>query len=225
MRLNLPRHNCIHFRIIGTLTATNDVDVVLQALMDQTQTHTHEIEDEESRIAFFGSRSRVGGATHQVRGSIERSVGEDGVCSFLITMSSIRASESLQRPPNTMRPVSYMMDALSRLVGSIEITCIALFEYEESSYDSTVAFPFPLMIQDGLSGVTHIEQAQFSRRLNDEVEYRISVTLGEASITHSVEFETNCGLDNRSISQLLMRAQSISSQLVVRSERVNNANS
>ena len=223
MRLNLPRHNCIHFRIIGEFTASNDVDVDIQAFMDQTQTHTHDIDGEEILVAFFGSRSSIGGAIHRVRGSIERSVGEDDARSFSFLMTIDRALESLPRPPTTVRPVSLMMGALSRVPEPVEVTCNAVFEYETSAYQSIIRFPFPLMIQDAFSGVTHVEQAQFSRRLNDEIDYRISVTTGESSITHSVEFGATGQLDNRSLGRLLMRARSISLLLVMPSGEENDA--
>lgn len=223
MRLNLPRHKCIQFRIIGEFTASSDVDVDIQAFMDQTQNHTHDIDGEEILVAFFGSRSSIGGAVHRVRGSIERSVGEDDARSFSFLMTMDRALEGLPRPPTSVRPVSLMMSALSRVPEPVEVTCNAVFEYETPAHQSTIRFPVPLMFQDASVGVTHVEQAQFSRRLNDEIDYRISVTIGEYSITHSVEFGATGQLNNRAIGQLLMRARSISLLLVTPSGEENDA--
>ena len=224
MRLNLPRHNCIHLRILGQFTVSKDNDDKIQSFMDQTASRIHHDDEEDTHVAIFGSRSRIKGTTHRVRGSLSRSVGVGDVRSIRLSITNDRAPETLPRPPANMRPVSTLIEASSRLFGPIQVTCNAVFEYDESQgYRSKVRFPFRLIIPGDPAGVTHIEQAQFSRRVNDDVEYRISVSGGSPLITHSVGFETTVELDRKSVSQLFNNARSISSQFVMRTGGENDA--
>jgi len=213
MRLNLPRYNCIHFEILGEFTVSKDADVEIQAFMEQTE--TRDLDEEGTRVAIYGSKSKIGGVTHGVHGSLYRSADEDDVPSFELRIVDERASDELPRPPATLRPVSYLVDASARLFGPVKAYCFAIFEYNESMYQSKVRFPLPLIIQGSESGVTHVEEAQFSRRVNGDVEYRVSVSEGSSSITHLVNFETTVQLDRKSMSQLLDKARSFSGQLVV----------
>ena len=216
MRLNLPRRSCIHFAILGEFTVSSrDADAEIQAFMDQTETRTLDLDGEETRVAIFGSRSKIGGTTYGIRGSLYRSVGEENATSYQLSIVSERASDELPPPPAAMRRVSHLVEASSRLFGPIEMTCYAVFEYDETAYRSKVSFPFPLIVQSEQLGVTHVEEAQFSRRKNGDVQYRISVSKESPSITHSVDFETTAKLDGKSIAQLLDKARSFSSQLVV----------
>ena len=222
MRLNLPRRNCIHFAILGEFTVSKDMDVEIQAFMEQTETRTIDLDGVETLVAFFGSKSRMGGATHSVRGRLERSVGENDLSLFNLWLDNEKAPDNLPRPPASVRPVSRLIEASSRWFGPIEISCFATFEYDETVYRSRVRFPLPMFVQSEGAGVTHVEQAQFSRRVNDEVEYSISVYEDSGVITHLVEFKDTIQLDSKATSQLLDRAHSISLQLVVRSEREND---
>ena len=63
----------------------------------------------------------------------------------------------------------------------------------------------PMFVQSEESGVTHVEQAQFSRRVNDEIEYSISVYEDSDAITHVVEYKDTVQLDSKAISKLLDR--------------------
>ena len=194
--------------------------------MDQTASHIHHHDEEDSHVATFGSRFRIKGTTHRIRGSLSRSVSAHDVRSISLSITHDRASDTLPRPPADMRPVSTLIEASSRLFGPITVACDAVFEYVESQgYRSRVRFPIPLIIQDDAAGITHIERAQFSRRVDDDVEYRISVSESSSSITHSVAFETTVPLDRKSIIQLLNNARSISSRLIIRIGGENDATS
>ena len=186
--------------------------------------HIHHHDEEDTHVAIFGSRSRIKGTTHRARGSLSRSVGVDDVRSIRLSITNDRASDTLPRPPADMRPVSTLIEASSRLFGPIRVACNAIFEYVESQgYRSRVRFPIPLIIQNDAAGITHIEQAQFSRRVDDDVEYRISVSEDSSSITHSLAFEITVPLDRKSIIQLLNNARSISSALIIRTGGENDA--
>ena len=217
MRLNLPRYNCIHFGISGEFTVSKDSDTEIQSFVNQTATHTHELTDERRRVALFGSRSRFGDINHRVLGSISRRQGSDEVHSVRLSITIDRAPDELPRPPSSFRPVSNVIDAASRLFGPIKISCDALFEYDQLHYLSRASFPSAMIVQDGSAGITHIEGAQFSRRVNGEVEHRISVTPSEdgTSFAHSIDFETTVALDRKSMHRLFNRARSISRQLLI----------
>ena len=218
MRLNLPRHNCIHFGILAEVTVSKENDAAIKSFMDQAATHTH-VHEEHTHVAIFGSRSQIGGTTHRIRGSLQRSVDAEDVRSVRLSITNDRASDTLRRPPTSIKPVSHLIEASSRLFGSIGITCNSIFEYDESThYRSSVRFPMPLMIRDHPAGITHIEQAQFSRRVNNTCEYRISVSENASSFTHSIDFEPTVLLNRKSIVQLFEKARAISSQLLIHTE-------
>lgn len=221
MRLNLPRYNCVRFRLSGEFSVPTDRDAELQSLMDQTATHTHdpiEGSEEGTRVAFFGSRSRVGGITHQVVGSLERALRED-VLGFTLSITYARASDSLPSPPREMRPVSRLVEAASRLFGPVSVTCSTVFEYDQrKGFKSKISFPMPLIVQEETDGITHLESARFSRRVNDDIRYRISVSNPKDtdSFSHSIDFESTLELNRKSVRELLDRARLISTRLLVR---------
>ena len=125
----------------------------------------------------------------------------------------------LASPPREIRPVSLLTDSASQLFGTISVNCYTTFEYDKTKgFRSKVSFPVPLVVQEEREGITHIESAQFSRRDNDEIDYRILVLDPEdsASFLHSIDFETTLAIDHNSIRGLLSRARAISTRLVVR---------
>ena len=224
MRLNLPRHNCVRFAISGEFTVDEDSDGEVLALMDSTEGHTHTDDDENTRVAFFGSRFRVAGINHQVRGILYRSVDVNDVRKMRTSITNERASDTLRRPPGTVRPISRLLDVAERMFGEIEVSCTAIFEYDVSNeFSSRVRFPIPLFVQDVGSGISHVEHAEFSRRINDEIEYRVSVSEDSDSLMHAVSFEENIPLDGKSIARLFDRARSISSGLIVQNGGDNHA--
>ena len=220
MRLNLPRYNCIRFRLFSEFSVAMDRDAEFQSLMDQTATHTHdpiEGSEEGTRVAFFGSRSRVKGITHKVLGSLERAPRENGL-GFTLSITYARAYDSLPSPPREMRPVSLLVDAASRLFGPVSVTCSTVFRYDQTEgFKSKISFPMPLIVQDETDGITHLESARFSRRDSGDIRYWISVSNSEdtESFSHSIDFESTLVLNPKSVRELLDRARSISTHLII----------
>lgn len=220
MRLNLPRHNCIYFGIRGEFTVSKDSDVEIQAFMDETEGHTHD--EDAMRIAFFGSRSRIEGTTHRVKGIIRSNDTEDGH-TIRLSITNQRVRDTLPRPPAVIKPVSKLIEAAPHLFGTIEITCNATFEYDRTqNYNSKVRFPIPLVIQGDSVGLTHIEQAQFSRKVNDDVEYSISMSENSGSFKHFVEFKRTVALDWKSLRLLFDKARAISLQFITGESNVSS---
>ena len=139
-----------------------------------------------------------------------------------------------------------MIEAASRLFGSVSVKCDAVFEYDRSyGFNSKVIYPMPLIVQENKDGITHIENGNrkqqgidshstaglstkptlhrrhFLRvgRDSDDVQYRILVVNSEDSdsFVHSVYgFEATTDVGRVGIRKLLDRARSISSQLLIR---------
>lgn len=221
MRLNLPRYHCMRFGVLGEFTATPRQDDDIREFVSQTATHYHESEEdagEGSLVALFGSRSRVGGVTHQIRCSLSRQMNEDGPA-YSLSITNHRVSEDLPAPPRRYRPVSAVIEVAAHLFGLVDVQCDAVFEYEQSlGFRSKVIYPIPLILHENGDGVTHIENAQFSRRESDDIQYRILVINSEdsESFVHSVRFESTTDLGRVGIRKLFDKARLISSQLLTR---------
>ena len=216
MRLDLLRYNCVHFGIRGDFTVPKD-NVAINSFMDQTLGQSLQNVEEPIRVATFGSRSRIGGNTYQVLGILHCVTKKDDANAIRLSITVDKALDTLPRPPSGMKPISYLVDASPGLFGSVEITCTCSFKFEEQQkYRSKVNFPMPLIVQDPSVGVTHIEQAEFSRRTNDDVEYRVTVSQDATSFGHLVEFDKTIQLDRESIRRLFDDARSISSLLLIR---------
>lgn len=218
MRLNLPKYRCVRFELSSEFTVQANADAGIQSIMDQTETFPHGHVDgdgNETRVAFFGSISKVGGVTHQIRGRLTREHSEhDPIYKILIATS--KASDELSPPPRKMRPVSRLIEAGARLFGSIQVKCDIVFVYDRTSgFRSSITFPIPLLLQGEPDGITHIETAQFSLRNKDEVGYRILVVDSEdsQSFSHLVSLESSLELSNKAIRELLDRASAISTKL------------
>ena len=215
MRLNLTRHNCNHLGLRGQFNVSKETDDEVLSFLDQTETHIHRHEEDDSTYAFFGSRSQVAGMTYRVQGSLQRSVDADGVRSIELIVTNNLARDTLRRPPSGIRPVSDLIEASERLFGVFEVTCNATFEYNETQgYRSTMRLPFGLIVPENTVGITHIEAAQFSRRVGDIVEYRIAISDDSDSFTHKIGFEKTIRFGNRSLAELLVIAKRISTQFI-----------
>ena len=218
MRLNLPNHRCIQFEILSDFTASLEKDADILSLMNQT--HTHDTADDEAgnpASALFGSRARAGGVTHRVRGRLTRTPLQSDL-RMRLSVSSTRASDDLRLPPREFRPVSLLVETAGSLFGPIDVSCSAVFEYDrKQGYKSKISFPIPLMFQGDENGLTHIESAQFSRRDNDEIDYQVVVMNREESdsLVHSVSFKSTVELSLTSVKDLVDRARSISTQLLI----------
>ena len=221
MRLNLASHNCVSFRIRGQVTLPSVNGPEIQTLIDRTASY----ENKQSVVfAFFGSRYRFMGATHQAMGRLSKSVEADDSLSIGLWLDSIAAPDDLRRPPRAIRPVSALMETSERLFGTIRITCQAEFEYDVQRYQSKVRFPIPLIMGDP-NGATHIEEAQFSRRVDGRTEYRITISEDADSVSHLIELEPAVRIGSKSVSRLFSYVQTISSQFVLRLGGEESANS
>ena len=219
MRLNLPNYHCRQFGLESEfgVSATNYAGI--DQLMDLTSTHSHEpdAEDPEGiRVAFFGSRFTVGGTRYQSLANLSGAPRGDAVNVELRIVTN-RAPSSSQRRPERIKPVNVLVDAASPLFGPIDVRCDALFEYEPSSgYRSGLRLPIPILAPVESGGVTHIENAEFSRRNDAGLEYRIVVLNSVTSelLVHSVHFESTIELSRSSIRRLLDDARLISNRLL-----------
>ena len=218
MRLNLTRFNCVQFDLFSDFPVSADKHAAISALMNQTHSHPASGEiDGEPRTALFGSRTRTKGITHGFQG-ILTSTPEPTQLRITLSVSSSQADEELPPPPKTWRPVSLLVENASNLFGSISVGCRAVFIYDHRhGYESKITLPIPLRIQDDSDGITHIESAQFSRRNNDELEYRVLVVnLDDSdSLVHTIDFESTVELSLNSVRGLVDRARSISTRLLI----------
>ena len=189
--------------------------------MDQTATRFHgpaDGDEEETKNALFGSRSKLGGITYQYLGLLSRTTSEDRV-NYTFSITASPASDELPRPPRGVRPVSLPLQAAGKLFGHVEVNCVANFEYDlTQGFRSKISFPIPLILPGGTEEITHIEGAEFSHRANDNVQYRIRVAIHEDAnlLDHWITFESNLELSQNSIRGLLDKARAISSRLLVR---------
>ena len=176
---------------IQRFTTSKENDADIQALMNQTLTDPLTKGNEEgSYVSFFGSRTKIRGVAHRVKGRLIRNPSPTDLSLDLAVQIS-RSSESLSPPPRSFRPVSLLVDSASRLFGQIPVSCHAIFQYDQKQgYSSRVSLPMPLMILEKPDGITHIEGAAFSRRDSDSIRYQITVdTLEDSGLfVHTVEF-------------------------------------
>ena len=173
MRLNLPKYQCVKFELFSDFTVPLAKDTQIDLLMDAT--HTHELDDRTQKIALFGSKSKTGGINHIVRGRLAKTARQNDLA-ISLSVSSSRSHDNLSPPPRSFRPVSQLIQASATLFGSIDVSCHANFEYDlGQGHKSKISFPIPLLVPDEGTGFTHVESAQFSRRINDKVEYQVVV--------------------------------------------------
>ena len=136
---------------------------------------------------------------------------------LLLSVTSNRASADLGTPPSAFRPVSLLVNASTELFGAIEVSCQAVFEYDQrEGYRSKLVLPVPLMIPEEDGGVTHIESVQFSRRDNDQVDYQIIVMESDdsESLAHAISFTSTVELSLRSVKGLVDKARLISTRML-----------
>ena len=219
MRLNLPRYSCVHFVLSSEFVVPEAKGLEVKSFIDESETHTHYFDEEQASTAVFASRARVGGIFHRIEGELSRLVKADGTNSIHLWIVSDRASDRLPRPPADRKPISNLISSSSKLFESIDFRCHAIFSYQEADgYESRVDLPIPLAIQDELSGITHIESPQFSRRVDDIIEYRIRITKETNSLVHFVNFDYAAPLTQKSIARLFARAHRISSKFVTQNK-------
>ncbi len=220
MRLNLPAYNCHQFVLDSEFVVPASYDAAIDQIMNQTATHIHGFEDgyeEEMRVAVFGSRFTIDGRLFQSRASLSKTKQGDDTGLELRFVSN-PAPEGLSRPSRQVRSVTMLVDSIAGLFGAAEVSCDARFEYDaSSSMRSGLSLPIPLLAPVVPEGVTHIENAEFSRRDDHGIQYRIVVlNVGDSgALVHAVHFESEIVLNRGSIRQLLNRAHAISNQLLI----------
>ena len=128
-------------------------------------------------------------------------------------------TDDVVRPNRRVRSSMNFVSRVADVLGVSDINCLATFEYAQSKgFSSRIAtLPAPLMVPDGIDGLTHLEEVTYSRREGDEVEYSISVTdieEEEESFRHDIYFTERAKLSSRMIRGLFNRSGSISMRFV-----------
>ena len=170
-----------------------------------------------TKVAVFGSRFTVDGTLYQVRANVSK-VKREHDTEFELSISSNRAPTGLKRPSRHIKPVALLIDAASELFGTIDVRCDAMFEYDSASgHQSALPLPMRLLAPEAPDGVTHLENAEFSRRDDTGVRYSIVVlnTDNSGLLVHAVHFEQSTELSRGLVRQLLDRAHAISDRLLV----------
>ena len=219
MRLNLPNYECVQFEIRAEFRISSEIETTILSVIEQTSNHSHRAEeagDYDSTVGIFGSKFVIGGIDHRAVAnlSVERRGGEPWVDVWMMN----RAEEAVSRPPRDIKPVSLMVDAITRTFGAESAECSAVFEYPESGgWSSKIAFPIPLIVPAETSGITHIESGEFSQRDGDGVRYRVAVRLDAERnvIVHTVRFRNDVDWTNSSFRKSLNYAKGVSSRLLV----------
>ena len=220
MNFNLPKYHCPRFSILGRFTRSVHEDIEIRSLMDQTLAHETGPENDDGavgRVAHFGSRFTVDGAVYRAFGDLTRNVQGDDA-NYELFIVNHRVHTGLPRPPRTVRSISVLMGAAPELFGAIDIECSFMFRYEEKQgYTSRVSLPNPLFLPEDTGGVTHIERVEFSRRDNDQIQYWITISKPnpQGTTSHFVRFDTMATLSRQSIQEVLDRAKSISTRLLM----------
>ena len=219
MRLHLPNYHCVQLQLTSEFSISKDKDAQIEGFMDRTHSHgPRPSEERQTRVAHFGSRTRTRGITHQVQGRLAKTSGPADL-DIALSVSSTRISDQLGPPPKSFSSVALLVESAAELFGPVEISCRAVFNYDsESGYKSNVSLPMPLMLQGGQSGVTHLESIQFSRREDDEVDYRVIVANSEGPnvIVHSVDFDSTVEWSLKAVRDIFNKARSASQQLLIR---------
>ena len=219
MNLNLPKFNCAYLRLTGQCTVPEERDEQLRSLMSAS--HSHANADDTPRVALFGSKFTTAGIADKAEGTLYRiKQGNSITCRLDITYE--RSDSGLSRPPPDYKPMTVLVDTASKPLGSIDLSCHAIFRYESSEgYVSKVPLPIPLVFPDSDGGATHIEGVEFSLRNDEGVRFRnlVSLSDGQDVITHIIHFETTLKLNRKSLRYIRDRSRSISTRfLEVREE-------
>ncbi len=218
MRINLPNYHCTLFELTSEFSVSKDKNAEIDAFMNVTLTDDSEhAEEDDARIAYFGARTRNGGITHRVQGRLDKTLGSEELAIRLSILSTL-ASNELRPPPREFKPVSFLVDSATELFGPVAVSCNAVFNYDlQSGFVSAISLPMPLIVQGGGDGFTHLESIQLSRRIDDEVNYRVIVAINYETnlLLHSVDFDSTIEWSQRSVRDLFRKARSISRQLLI----------
>ena len=140
MNLSLPKFGCVYFRLTGQCTVPEEIEAQIKALMSES--HSHRYADASPRVALFGSKFTSGGVAEKAGGTLlRRNLGS--VITYTIDISYEQTDSSLPRPPRDYKPLSTLIDGASERLGSFDLSCHAIFEYERSKgYQSKVPYPY-----------------------------------------------------------------------------------
>ena len=187
--------------------------------MEKTLTHSHGPDNDHPEamiVAVYGSTFTIEGTQYRVRANLS-SVDQEEDVRIALRIVHDKSPTGSTRFGRGVKPVSMLIDASNQLFGPIELVCDVLFEYNESSeYRSSLPLPIPILAPEVPDGVTHIENAEFSRRDDNGVDYRILVLNSSdlGSLVHAVHLESVSEVTRSSIRQSLNRAHSISNRLL-----------
>lgn len=214
MNLNLPKFNCLYFRLTGQCIVPEERDEQIRSLMSAS--HSHADADHSPRIALFGSKFTTAGIDDKAEGTLHRTKqGNSITCRLDITYE--RSASGLSRPPRDYKPMTALIETASKPLGPIDLSCHAIFEYERSEgYVSKVPLPIPLVFPDSDGGATHIEGIEFSLRDDKGVRFKNFVSLAEErdTIMHVIHFEATLKLNRKSLRYMRDRSRSISTRFL-----------
>ena len=220
MKLNLPNYDCVRFVVEASLNVPAEHEAAIRAIVGATLSNVHApVSDDVDglTVAVFGSKFVFGDVNYQATGTL--SVAQRGpVNKADVLLITQKASDTLTRPPRTIKSVTALTEAAERLFDRGVVECNATFEYSLSKgYVSRIVFPIPLIRPARHGGITHIEKAEFSSRSDDAIEYRVFVSNDEEhdALEHAVHFAMESDLNRRSLRGLLGKASAISRQLLV----------
>lgn len=219
MRLNLPNYDCVEFEIRGDFAVPADTESELRSVVEQTSHHEHDLVSSgvaDGTVGIFGSKFVIDGISHRALGNllVGQKDGEPWANVWLVNSTE----GSLSRPPRNIKSVSLLLSAMAKTSKPMSARCSAIFEYDPSEgWTSKIAFPIPLILPGDLSGVTHIETAEFSRRDNDGVRFRVAVSQDDQRnmLIHTVHFDADVDWSIGSFRKSLNYARTISRQLIV----------
>ena len=219
MRLNLPNVHCRDFNLESNFVVAKPTYEAIAQFMEKTLTHSHGPDNdhpEAMEVAVYGSTFTIEGTQYRARANLS-SVDHEEDVSIALRIVHDKTPTGFTRFRRGVKPVSMLVDAAAHLFGPIELVCDVLFEYDESSqYRSSLSLPIPILAPLVPDGVTHIENAEFSRRDDTGIDYQILVlnSSHSGSLVHAVHFESINEVTRSSIRRSLSRAHSISSRLL-----------
>ena len=218
MRLNLADFNCAEFELLSEFIVPPSKNAEIEAFMRQTMVQDLGDAENQALIARFASKSEIAGITHRYIGTLTKKQSKIEM-GYALSITGNLAPDDLPPPPPDLEPVVGLVDAAAKLFGPVAVGYTAAFNYKQSQgYQSKIHFPVPLISPQGPNNITHIENALFSSRNSaGGVEYLILVESKDDtdSLAHSVNFSTVIELSHNSIRELLDRARSISTRLLI----------
>ena len=211
-------HLCDSFAMSSRFTVGWEFDSVLTTFMFRTYLTEHDDGRgvDVTQRAHFGSLLTTVGGAYVAGGHLTRIPFKDTIevaLSFTVDV----AAASQRRPPRIIKPVFDLLKGAPVLFGKRPFSCTVEFAYDDDQGVRS-AFPLPmgLVLPQGAGGITHIENATFSRRTDQGLVYSVFVMPPEGTdpLKHFVEFEEEFTLSRGAVGQVLRRARGMSSQLL-----------